>query len=95
MLSAWSALGPCTPIPSSPGWWKGIHSGDGFKNFNDLTIPRQLRDKSLLLFGHEWRWIKSEKFFVLFMKLAILERTAKSLPEYLDEILRCAWGQIH
>ena len=40
MLSAWSALGPYTPIPSSPRWWKGVHSSDGFKNFNDLTIPR-------------------------------------------------------
>jgi hypothetical protein len=75
-----------------PARWKGIHSSDGFKNFNDVNIPRKLRDKFLLVFRHEWRWMKSKKFFVLFVKLAIFESTAKGLPEYLDEFLRCAWG---
>jgi hypothetical protein len=81
-------------LPSLPARWKGIHSRDGFKNSNDLGIPRQVRDKFLLLFRHKWRRIKSEKFFVLFVKLAIFKRTAKSLPEYFGEFLRCAWGQI-
>jgi hypothetical protein len=82
-------------LPSLPAWWKGIHSSDGFKNSNDLSFPRKFRDKFLLVFRHEWRWMKSKKFFVLFVKLAIFVRTAKGLPEYLDEFLRCAWGQIN
>src|SRR6266850_4336815 len=78
-----------------PACWKRIHSSDGLKNSDNLSITRQLRDEFLLVFRHEWRRIKSKKFFVLFVKLAILVSTAKGLPEYLGEFLRCAWGQIN
>ena len=78
-----------------PARWKRIHSSDDFKNFDNLGVPRQLRDKFLLVFRHEWRWIESKKFFVLFVKLAILVSTAKGLPDYLGEFLRCARGQIN
>ena len=73
--------------------WQRIHSSDGFENLDNLGIARQLRDKFLLVFRHEWRWINANQFFVLFVKLAIFERPAKGLSEYLDEVLRCAWGQ--
>ena len=39
-----------TPIVrlSLLAWRKGIYSRDGFKNLNDLVIPRQRRNKFLL-----------------------------------------------
>jgi hypothetical protein len=42
------------------------------------SISRKLRDKSLLLFRHEWGWMKSKKFFVLFVKLAIFKELRKA-----------------
>ena len=59
------------------------------------SVSRGSSATSFLVFRHEWRWIESKKFFVLFVKLAILVSTAKGLPEYLGEFLRCARGQIN
>ena len=66
-------------------WRKGIYSRDGFKNLDDLVIPRQRRNKFLLFLPHQRRRIDSNDFFVLFVKLAIFESIANGLPEDLGE----------
>src|SRR4030095_3877738 len=72
----------------------GIYSRDGFKNLNDLVIPRQRRNKFLLFLPHQRRRIDSNNFFILFVKLAIFESIANGLPEDLGEFVRRARRQI-
>ena len=74
-------------------WRKRIYSRDGFKNLNDLVIPRQRRNKFLLFLRHQRRRIDSNNFFVLFVKLAIFESIANGLPEDIGEFVRCAGRQ--
>src|SRR4029453_7863130 len=64
-----------------PAWRKGIHSRDNFKNLNHLVVPRQRRNKFLLLLPDQRRRIDSDDFFILFVKLAIFESIANGLPE--------------
>ena len=68
-------------------WRKGIHSRDNFENLNHLVVPRQRRNKFLLLLPHQRRRIDSDDFFILFVKLAIFESIANGLPEDLGEFV--------
>ena len=75
-------------------WRKRIYSREGFKNLDDLVVPRQRRNEFLLLLPHQRRRIDSNDFFVLFVKLPIFESFANGLPEDLGEMIRCARRQI-